>query len=268
MHMIDVSDDLWKRLLSGRPCTGEGSRGGGAAALALYGPIASASGRFVLGQVGQSLDGRVATPTGDARDISGPDGIVHLHRCRALVEAVIVGIGTVKADDPLLSVRAVTGPDPVRVVIDCDGELSGRERMFGDKDAPIIVVQSDQVPRRSLGAEVIRLPQGPGGIDAGVIVEALAERGLNRLLVEGGARTLGRFIQAGLIDRLHVTVAPIILGSGPAGIVLSPIDLLASAHRPPVNVYHLGSDVIFDCCFNDPAASSWQSEKVEVADLA
>ena len=66
----------------------------------MYGPIAAAFGQFVLAQVGQSLDGRVATPSGDARDISGPDGLAHLHRCRALVDAVIVGENTVSCNDP------------------------------------------------------------------------------------------------------------------------------------------------------------------------
>lgn len=270
MRKIDMNDQLWARLLAmrgGRHRAGPGEETD--PALALYGPIAAARAGFVLAQVGQSLDGRVATPTGDARDISGPDGIAHLHRCRALVEAVIVGIGTVKADNPRLSVRAVKGPNPVRVVIDCRGELSGNEAMFGDGGAPIVLIQSERLPPRQYRAEVFRVRQGPSGLDPREILERLGEHGLQRVLVEGGARTIARFIDAGLVDRLHVAIAPLIIGSGPAGISLPPIENLTNAHRPPARIYSLGSDILFDCELGASAASSIvDGEKVRVADHA
>jgi diaminohydroxyphosphoribosylaminopyrimidine deaminase / 5-amino-6-(5-phosphoribosylamino)uracil reductase len=270
MRKIDMNDPLWARLLAmrggaRRPATGEESE----PAIALYGPIAAARAGFVLAQVGQSLDGRVATPAGDARDISGPDGIAHLHRCRALVEAVIVGVGTVKADNPRLSVRAVKGPNPVRVVIDCRGELTGDEGMFCDGGAPVVLIQGEDAPRRRYGADVLRVPQGPSGLDPREILGLLADRGLHRILVEGGARTIARFIDAGLVDRLHVAIAPLIIGSGPAGISLPPIENLTSAHRPQAKVYNLGSDILFDCELRAPASSSvMQGEKIRMADHA
>jgi riboflavin-specific deaminase-like protein len=270
MRKIEMNDQLWARLLAmrgGRHRAGPGDETD--PALALYGPIASARAGLVLAQVGQSLDGRVATPTGDARDISGPDGIAHLHRCRALVEAVIVGIGTVKADNPRLSVRAVKGPNPVRVVIDCRGELIGNESMFGDGGAPILLIQGEHVPNRRYRAEVLRVSQGPSGLDPREILARLRERGLQRILVEGGARTIARFIDAGLVDRLHVAIAPLIIGSGPAGISLPPIENLTSAHRPPAKIYSLGSDILFDCELQASAASSIvDGEKIRVADHA
>jgi diaminohydroxyphosphoribosylaminopyrimidine deaminase / 5-amino-6-(5-phosphoribosylamino)uracil reductase len=173
MRKIDMNDPLWARLLAMR-----GGRQRRALdeetepAIALYGPIAAARAGFVLAQVGQSLDGRVATPAGDARDISGPDGIAHLHRCRALVEAVIVGVGTVKADNPRLSVRAVKGPNPVRVVIDCRGELTGDEGMFCDGGAPVLLIQGEHAPRRRYSAEQLRVRQSPSGLDPREILDA------------------------------------------------------------------------------------------------
>jgi len=83
-----------------------------------------------VGQIGQSLDGRVATETGHSHYINGPAGLAHLHRLRALVDAVVVGVGTALADDPQLTVRRVTGPQPARVVIDAGGRLpSGAPKM-------------------------------------------------------------------------------------------------------------------------------------------
>lgn len=270
MRKIDMTDQIWARLLAMR-----GGRTGVTPAeesdpiVALYGPIASASGSFVLAQVGQSLDGRVATPAGDARDISGPDGIAHLHRCRALVEAVIVGVGTVKADNPRLSVRAVKGPNPVRVVVDCRAQLTGDEKLFHDGGAPVILIQGHDAPPISYAAEVLRVRRTEQGLDPQAMLDALSERGLNRILVEGGARTIARFIDAGLVDRLHVAIAPLIIGSGPAGISLPPIDQLSSAHRPPARVYSLGSDILFDCELRQAASSAGMNgQKIRMADHA
>ncbi len=269
MRNIDMTDQLWARLLAMRGNKSPVVLDDADPVMALYAPIASADRQFVLAQVGQSLDGRVATPAGDARDISGPEGIAHLHRCRALVEAVIVGVGTVKCDDPRLSVRAVKGPNPVRVVIDCRAELTGEERLFRDGGAPVILVQGHDAPEKPYDADVVRVCHNKSGLDPQEILDALASRGLHRILVEGGARTIARFIEADLVDRLHVSIAPLIIGSGPTGIALPPIERLSSAHRPAARVYTLGSDIVFDCDLRNKVASeAGQGENVRVADHA
>ncbi|MCO6184630.1 RibD family protein [Rhizobium sp. L1K21] len=268
MQEMDISDDLWRELLALRDGAHEASRTRGPA-YSLYSPVANARGPFVLAQVGQSLDGRVATPAGDARDISGPDGLAHLHRCRALVDAVIVGVTTVKMDDPSLSVRIVEGPSPVRVVIDCHAQLDGSEGLFRDEGAPVIVLRSADLEDRPLpNAEVIKLRCGPEGIAPADILEALSRRALHRILVEGGARTIARFIEAGALDRLHVAVTPLIIGSGPTGIALPPIEKLSAAHRPVTTVYALGSDILFDCDLRANRSSGGQSQQIEMPDLA
>ncbi|OQP86675.1 riboflavin deaminase [Rhizobium rhizosphaerae] len=275
MRMITMTDALWTHILALR-----GSAQGAAAeeldpAVALYAPIAAAPRRFVLAQVGQSLDGRVATPAGDARDISCAEGIAHLHRCRALVEAVIVGVRTVLMDDPRLSVRAVKGPNPVRVIIDCRAELTGAESLFHDGGAPVLVMRAEDAPERPCKAEIIRLPKSGNGLDPAAILDVLSARGLNRVLVEGGARTIARFMEAGLVDRLHVSIAPLIIGSGPPGIALSPIERLSSARRPAASLFLLGEDILFDCDLRAPDRSfagqgvgqgAGQSEEIGVAD--
>ena len=248
MKSVQLSDAGWQSVLAMR----EGATtSGDDPATAVYGRIAGARGPFVLAQVGQSLDGRIATPSGDAMNVSGPDGLAHLHRCRALVEAVIVGVGTVKADNPKLSVRLVEGPSPVRVVIDCHAALEGNEGLFHDGGAPVIVIESTAVAERALpNAGIIRLPPAGNGLATGSIIRALNERGLNRILVEGGSRTIARFIAEGEVDRLHVTISPLIIGAGPSGISLTPVARLADAPRPPAEVYDLGSDILFDCALS------------------
>ena len=214
----------------------------------LYAPIAIGRGEpaFVVGQLGQSIDGRIATATGHSHYVNGPETIVHLHRLRALVDAVVIGIGSVIADNPRLTVRHVEGRNPARVVIDPQARLPAKARLLEDAGTPLYVIQAADHPRPQ-GVAAITLPAHAGRIGPHAIVRALADRGLKRLLVEGGADTLSAFLAAGAIDRLHIAVAPLLIGSGVAGIALPPIDHLDEALRPKVTLHRLGADILFDC---------------------
>jgi riboflavin-specific deaminase-like protein len=237
-------DGAWRRVLGARRA-GEPLVDGPWAPL--LGPLL-ATPRCVVGQLGQSLDGRIATPTGASHYVNGPEAIVHLHRLRALVDAVVVGVGTALADDPALTVRHVEGPSPCRVVIDPRGRLGSRARLLADDGCRRIVVTGpDVAPDVPVGVEHVRIGADAGGrLSPAAIVDALAARGLARLLVEGGAFTVSAFLHARRLDRLHVAVAPLIIGSGPAGIVLPAIDRLDEALRPPVRIHPLGADVLWD----------------------
>jgi diaminohydroxyphosphoribosylaminopyrimidine deaminase/5-amino-6-(5-phosphoribosylamino)uracil reductase len=216
----------------------------------LYAPLAGgrASPACVIGQLGQSLDGRIATPTGRSHFINGPEAILHLHRLRALADAVIVGAGTIIADDPRLTVRLVSGPNPARVAIDPTGRLPATAKLFADDGARRFVVQSADRPLPA-GVTGITLAGRDGRIDPHDIVAALAKHGLRRLLIEGGGHTVSAFLSAGALDRLHLCVAPLVIGSGPVGIALPPIDRLEAALRPAIAIHRLGRDVLFDCAF-------------------
>ncbi|MBW4022232.1 MAG: RibD family protein [Proteobacteria bacterium] len=220
------------------------------AASPIYGPIAR--GPFVLGQLGQSLDGRIATPTGHSRTISGAAGIAHLHRLRAMADAVVVGIGTILADDPQMTVRAVPGRHPARVVIDPRGRMPCDARVLADNGAPCFVVQTAAQPRPA-GVMVLTLPADPsGGVDPHALVAALAARGFRRLLIEGGGQTVSRFLACGALTRLHVCVTPVLIGSGPTGLCLPPITRMEEALRPRCRTHLLGDDVLFDISFDRP----------------
>ena len=223
----------------------------------LFGPIiCSKPGvSHVVGQLGQSLDGRIATQTGHSKYINGERGLLHLHRLRCLVDAVVIGVGTAIADDPLLTVRMCSGRHPARVVIDPNGRLPPASRLLRDDGSRCIVVRGvDMGERREAHSyanhvEMILLPRDRGALDPNHIIAALGERGLFRILIEGGAQTISRFIQAGALDRLHVLIAPIILGSGQTGLDLPVIDRLDDAIRPRAKAHIIGTEVIFDCDF-------------------
>ena len=203
---------------------------------------------FVVGQLGQSLDGRIATSNGLSRDINGSDALDHLHRLRANVDAVLVGAGTILADDPQLNVRRTGGRSPARVVLDPSGRTEGLHRWQADDGARRIVISGVERARPEGCDEILVLPRREGAISPHEICAALFERGMRRILVEGGARTIAHFIEAQALDRLHVLVAPVIIGSGKQGLDLPPISDLRDALRPPVRVWAFpGGDVLFDC---------------------
>ncbi|MGC5780578.1 RibD family protein [Methylobacterium sp. NFXW15] len=219
-----------------------------AAACAIFSPFEVGTKRrpFVVAQLGQSLDGRIATPSGDSKYINLCPALDHLHRIRARVDAVIVGIGTVLADDPLLTVRRVEGANPARIVIDPSGRIPPTARCLAeDGMRRIVVCRTDAVVPDSM--EAVRMGEDEIFCPRAIIVR-LGSLGFARLLVEGGARTVSAFIDAGAIDRLHLMVAPLILGSGRSGLDLRPISALSEAMRPVTTTYPLGAgEVLFDC---------------------
>ena len=216
----------------------------------LFGPLRTGAidDLVVVGQIGQSLDGRIATASGHSKYINGPAGLTHLHRLRALVDAVVIGIGTALADDPQLTVRRVAGPQPARVVLDPSGRLAASARIFADDGVRRLLVTA-QATRCAPppGVEILALPSSGKHIAPAAILAALCERGMRRVLIEGGADTVSRFLAAGCLDRLHVVVAPIILGAGRASFILPPIERADQALRMTVHAHQLDDEVLFDC---------------------
>jgi riboflavin-specific deaminase-like protein len=202
----------------------------------------------VIGQIGQSLDGRIATASGHSKYINGPGGLTHLHRLRSLVDAVVIGVGTALADDPELTVRRVAGPQPARVVLDPKGRLPASAKIFTSDGVRRLLVTAEGT-QLATGAdvEVIALPAADGRIAPSAILAALVERGIHRILIEGGASTVSLFLAAGCLDRLHLIVAPIILGSGRASFILPAVERADQALRTPTRTFQLDDDILFDC---------------------
>jgi riboflavin-specific deaminase-like protein len=202
----------------------------------------------VVGQIGQSLDGRIATASGHSKYVNGPAGLVHLHKLRSLVDAVVVGVSTALADDPQLTVRRVKGPNPARVVIDPNGRLAARAKLFVRDGVRRLVIIAKGTDYSSISeVEVIALPATDGRIAPPAILAALAAQGFHRILIEGGAHTVSNFLAAGCLDRLHLIVAPIIIGSGRASFILPPIEHADEAIRIPMRSYQLEDETLFDC---------------------
>ncbi|MGB8843216.1 MAG: RibD family protein [Aliidongia sp.] len=219
--------------------------------LDLYLPLAAAgAGRsFFVAHLGQSLDGRIAAVNGTSRWITGPEDLVHNHRMRALADAVLVGAETVRRDDPQLTVRRCSGANPVRVVIDPGLVLDEECGLFADGAAPTLVFAAEngaRPARRGL-AETIFVPRRGEDLCCRAIADALSARGLNWVFVEGGGITISRLLAQGMLDRLQITISPVIIGSGRPGIMLPEITDLAAALRPRTRRFTLGEDLLIEC---------------------
>ncbi|MEL7543383.1 MAG: RibD family protein [Pseudomonadota bacterium] len=201
----------------------------------------------MIAQLGQSLDGRIATPNGHSHYVNGRAALEHLHGLRALVDAVVIGASTAVLDNPSLTVRHLTGDNPARVIIDPNRRAPTSGNVFADDGVRVIVFG----PALADDPEHIEtIPIAPNNpLTPAMIVRELADSGLRRLLVEGGATTVSSFLKAGALHRLHILTGPLIIGSGPTGIRLDAIDHLDHAIRPDVAVIPFdGGDVLFDCC--------------------
>ncbi|MCX4241734.1 RibD family protein [Paraliomyxa miuraensis] len=226
-----------------------------AAALArlldLYLPLCVDAEALVIAHLAQSLDGRIATHNGVSQFISGHEDLLHTHRLRALCDAVVVGSSTVVHDDPRLTTRLCSGHSPTRVVIDPRGRVGSDRRIMQDGPAPTVLIHREGTrapPALASHVQVVTVVAAEGSwLSPVAILAALRARGLRRIFIEGGGVTVSRFLQAGLLDRLHVSVSPVIIGSGRPGFTLPEVLDLDDALRLEARCFEVGRDILFDC---------------------
>lgn len=232
------------------------------AMLELYLPVCSArAGRpVVVAHLGQSIDGRIATDSGDSHFVTGEANRRHLHRMRALCDAVIVGAGTIAADDPQLTTRQVPGDDPVRVVLDPNCRVAAAAGVLHDRRAPtLLAVGAARLAEARHGAgaaEIIGVACDGGALDLRALLAALHARGLHALFVEGGGVTVSQFLAVGLVDILQIAIAPVFIGAGRPGLQLPPVPSMRDCLRPPGRVFRMGEDVLWSFDLRAPPAGA------------
>lgn len=228
--------------------------------LELYLPVSSATAArpITIGHLGQSLDGFIATHSGDAICVTGPQNILHLHRLRALCDAVVVGAATVAVDNPRLTTRLVTGSNPVRVILDPACRLPLAHTVFNDQAARTLRAcaagNGAAAAARSRGEDTLEVASADGTLDLKDLLRQLHALGYSRIFVEGGGVTVSNFLSAGLLDRLHIAVAPLFIGDGRPAIRLPPQMRLQDCLRLQPRIYSAGSDILFDCDLRASAA--------------
>jgi len=208
------------------------------------------SGRpFVTLKAAVTLDGKIATRTGDSRWITGEAARAEVHRLRDRVDAVLVGAGTARADDPLLTARLPRGKghDPVRVVLDARLALPPSLQLFHVASKALTLVATTSAAARAFGpgVEIVRCKERGGLVDLDDLLARLAARGVTHLLVEGGAEVHQAFLEARLVDRVALFLSPKLLGGGKDWLAGAGPERMADALRlDAVEVRRVGDDVL------------------------
>ncbi len=211
---------------------------------------------FVHAKFAMSLDGKIATTTGESRWITGEAARAVVHEWRASTDAILIGANTAIKDDPRLTVRDAAGQErarqPLRVVVDSSARTPSKAALLRPPGKALIAVthRAANPERRALqeaGAEVLQLPSAKAGIDLVALMQALGERSVTNLLAEGGGTLLGSLLDAGLVDRISAFVAPVVIGGAAAPTPMGGqgARLLSEAHRlQRVERQQLGEDTL------------------------
>jgi diaminohydroxyphosphoribosylaminopyrimidine deaminase/5-amino-6-(5-phosphoribosylamino)uracil reductase len=178
---------------------------------------------FVVLKCAATLDGRIATRTGNSKWVTGPQSRAYVHELRHLLDGIMVGIDTIKADDPSLTTRredGSKGKDPVRIILDSKLSIDENARVLKlESCSDTFVITGDQVSEdkkhiiESTGAKVLKAPMKSGRIDLGKLMPILGSHGITSLLIEGGSRVAASSLAAGIVDKINFFYAPKILGS-------------------------------------------------------
>jgi len=209
---------------------------------------------FITLKYAQTLDGRIATSTGHSRWISSLPARRYAHRLRSVHDAILVGAGTMRHDDPELTVRLVKGKNPLRIVLDSGLGISLPAKVLQDQDrAPTIIAASRRAPRdrlqrlQRLGIATLLIDEtAPGRLSLPDLFRKLGQRGVTSVLVEGGAAVITAVLNARLADRLAVVVAPKIIGSGVEAVGDLGIDSMSAALDLRQSKWRrLGPDMLF-----------------------
>lgn len=178
-----------------------------------------------------TLDGRSAAADGTSQWITSPEARADVHRLRAAADAIVVGVGTVLADDPRLTARPPRPGRPLlRVVVDTEGRTPPGARVLND-EAPTLLAVAEDALASPPGAETLRLPRGAGGLDLRALLAALHARRIVSVLLEGGPTLAGSFLAQGLVDRVVGYLAPALLGAGAAALGPAGVGTIGEIHR-------------------------------------
>ncbi len=203
-------------------------------------PILMLKKKFYIGQIGQSLDGKIALLNGNSHYINDKNSISYLHSLRSICDAVVVGVNTIRKDDPLLTTRAIKGPNPQRIIIDPSLKLTNKYQVFKD-GMPNIIFTHSKINKKFNNTQIYKLPERNF---TNLIYQNINRLGYKLVLVEGGSKTISKFLENELLNIMQFIIAPTIIGSGINSINIEPITNLKNVIKTKNNIYKFGKEII------------------------
>ena len=199
-----------------------------------------------IGQIGQSLDGKIALNNGSSHYINEKESITYLHCLRSISDGVLVGVNTIIKDNPLLTTRKIKGPNPIRLIIDPTLKLTNKYKIFKDDNKNIIFTNSSK-EKKFINTTIVKFPKKNFTQN---IYDYLKKTSLQTILIEGGPTTLSHFIELKLLNYMQFIISPTIIGSGIDSVRLKPISDLKNALRAKNTICKLGKEIIVTLDFN------------------
>ena len=199
-----------------------------------------------IGQIGQSLDGKIALNNGSSHYINEKESITYLHCLRSISDGVLVGVNTIIKDNPLLTTRKIKGPNPIRLIIDPTLKLTNKYKIFKDDNKNIIFTNSSK-EKKFINTTIVKFPKKNFTKN---IYDYLKKTSLQTILIEGGPTTLSHFIELKLLNYMQFIISPTIIGSGIDSLRLKPISDLKNALRAKNTICKLGKEIIVTLDFN------------------
>lgn len=199
-----------------------------------------------IGQIGQSLDGKIALNNGNSHYINEKESITYLHCLRSISDGVLVGVNTIIKDDPFLTTRKIKGLNPIRLIIDPSLKLTNKYNIFKDNNKNIIFTISSKEKKLN-NSTIIKFPKKNFTLS---IFKYLRKTSLKTILIEGGPITLSHFIENKFLNYMQFIISPTVIGSGIDSIKLKPISNLKNAIRTKNTINRLGKEIIVTLDFN------------------
>ena len=200
----------------------------------------------LIGQIGQSIDGKIALNNGKSHYINEKESIIYLHCLRSISDGVLVGVNTIIKDNPLLTTRKIKGQNPTRLIIDPSLKLTNKYKIFKDNNKNIIFTNSSK-RKKLYNTIIVKFPKKNFTLN---IYKYLKKTSLKTILIEGGPTTLSHFIELKLINYMQFIISPTIIGSGIDSLKLKPITTLKNAIRKKNTISKLGKEIIVTLDFN------------------
>ena len=209
-------------------------------------PLIRKKERVFIGQIGQSLDAKIALNNGNSHYINEKESITYLHCLRSISDGVLVGVNTIIKDNPLLTTRKIKGQNPTRLIIDPSLKLTNKYKIFKDKNTNIIFTTSNKTKNLN-NTTIVKLPKKDFTLG---VYKFLKKTSLKYILIEGGPTTLSHFIEQNLINYMQFIISPTLIGSGINSVKLKPITNLKKAIRRKSNFAKLGKEIVATLDFN------------------